>query len=183
MPNPLHDGRHPKWPRLPTPAEWVKMQYLQERDRALSAANRVKEQEEQDQRSSDTEAIKEKDLPYRGSLTATELERALDQFQTLLPPTHLPGTNHVQVQEEHLQTPDWVEMSSEEYNTALSDYQSTLPPIPSSVDRSVMATPNMTKSSSTFGSFPSFLTFMTPKSMASVRQKKAKREKISFTVL
>ena len=182
MPDPHRDGRNPKRPRLPTPAEWVKMQYLQERDR-VSAAKRVGATEEQELHSPGTEVIKENSIPYRGSLTATELERALDQFQTLLPPTHLPGTNPVQSQEEHLQTPDWVEMSSEEYNTALSDYQSTLPPIPSSVDHSVMATPNMTKSSSTFGSFSSFLTFMTPKSMASVRQKKAKREKISFTVL
>jgi hypothetical protein len=171
---------NPKWPSR---AEWVKKTYLDYC--ALSPSERVRAdfykarsdryKKEMDQESNER---------YRGSLTIEELEQALDKFQTLLPPTHTPGTNPHQ--EESPSTPKCAEQCITPFSNYLANRRTPISPIPSTPinDNNFeddMATPRMTRKSSTL---ESFLSFMTPKTIGSVRRRKEKkRGKASFSVL
>jgi hypothetical protein len=171
---------NPKWPSR---AEWVKKTYLDYC--ALSPSERVRAdfykarsdryKKEMDQESNER---------YRGSLTIEELEQALDKFQTLLPPTHTPGTNPHQ--EESPSTPKCAEQCITPFSNYLANRRTPISPIPSTPinDNNFeddMATPRMTRKSSTL---ESFLSFMTPKTIGSVRRRKEKKMgKASFSVL
>jgi hypothetical protein len=168
---------NPKWPSR---AEWVKKTYLDYC--ALSPSERVRAdfykarsdryKKEMNEASNDR---------YRGSLTFEELEQALDKFQTLLPPTHIPGTNPHQ--EESPSTPKCAEQCVSPFSNYLANRRTPISPSPSTPasNEDHLATPRMTRKSSTL---ESFLSFMTPKTIGSVRRRKEKkRGKASFSVL
>lgn len=122
---------------------------------------------------------------YRGSLTFEELEQALDKFQTLLPPTHIPGTKPHQ--DETPATPRCAEHCTSPFSNYLANRRTPISPMPSTpvnnnnVDEDDMVTLRMTRKSSTL---ESLLSFMTPKTIGSIRQKKGKKMgKASFSVL
>jgi hypothetical protein len=169
---------NPKWPSR---AEWVKKTYLDYC--ALSPSERVKADYYKARSDRYKKEMKEDSNRYRGSLTFEELEQALEKFQTLLPPTHIPGTNLYQ--EESPSTPQYAEQCITPFSNYLANRRTPISPIPSTpvnhVNQDDMATPRMTRKSSTL---ESFLSFMTPKTIGSVRRRKEKKGgKASFSVL
>jgi len=169
---------NPKWPSR---AEWVKKCYLDycalsPSDRARADYYKAKSdiyKKEMNERSNDQ---------YRGSLTFEELEQALNKFQTLLPPTHIPGTNP---HPESPSTPKGAKQYTSPFSNYLANRRIPISPIPSTPvnhnNEYDMATPTMTRKSSTL---ESFLSFMTPKTIGSIRRRKEKKKgKASFSVL
>ena len=167
-------------PNWPSRAEWARkleLDYL-----ALSLSQRVKA--DYYKARSDRykqEMMAEGNNRYRGSLTLEELEQALDKFQTLLPPTHIPGMNVRRVGAST--TSRDAEPCVTPFNNYLANRQAGTSPVPTIPvsDHDASATPRMIRKSSTL---ESFISFMTPKTFDSIRRRKERKlGKAAFSVL
>lgn len=122
---------------------------------------------------------------YQCSLTAEALDDAIDKFQHLLPPHHYPGRNFVAPRPQEERDPErnnWIEEYTTAYHNYLANYQPPLllvPPTPVN-HAPEMATPTMTRKSSTL---ESFLTFMTPRTIVNRQRREKKIGKPAFSIM